>query len=85
MLQLIQDTINKKIMKCLNCPYMDIVDIEGGCRTSSKCFKTSKKGKTITWAMTTISNNNSEKEDGKDKVINALSSKNAPYWCPIKM
>ncbi len=72
-------------MKCLNCESMKIVSIEDGCGASAKCFKASKRGKTITWAMTGISpNNNWKREEGKDRVIASLNSKNAPYWCPIR-
>lgn len=73
-------------MKCVDCENMKIVLIEDGCGASAKCFKTSKKGKTITWAMTTISPcENWKREEGKDRVIALLNSKkNAPSWCAIK-
>lgn len=65
---------------------MKIVPIENECGVAAKCFQTSKKGKTITWAMTSISpNNNWKREEGKDRVIISLNSKRtAPFWCPIK-
>jgi hypothetical protein len=63
-------------MKCINCENMKIVSIEDGCGAAAKCLKTSKKGKSITWAMTTVSpSNNWKKEEGKDSVIALLKSK----------
>lgn len=73
-------------MNCINCLYMKIVSIENDCGASAKCFKTSSKGKQITWAMTSISSeNNWQKEEGKERVIKSLNNKKAsPSWCPIK-
>lgn len=73
-------------MRCIECNNMKIVPIENECGAAAKCFQTSKKGKTITWAMTSISpNNNWKREEGKDRVIISLNSKRtAPSWCPIK-
>lgn len=69
---------------CIECDSMRIVSIEDGCGASAKCFKTSNRGKSITWAMTIISPQNN-KVEGKDRVIAALKSKKtAPYWCPIR-
>lgn len=71
-------------MRCIDCENMKIVAIEDGCGASAKCFKTSKTGKSITWAMTTLSNNG-DKEKGEDRVIKDLKTKKAvPFWCPIK-
>lgn len=76
--------INEVNINCVDCNYMRIVQIEDGCGASAKCFKTSKRGKSITWAMTSISFNN-EKEEGRDRVIKVLNTKkNSPFWCPIK-
>ena len=72
-------------MKCIDCDSMKIVPIEDGCGASAKCLKTSKKGKSITWAMTTLSSNNGQKEKGEDRVIKDLKTKKtAPFWCPYK-
>lgn len=73
-------------MNCADCENMQIISIEEGCGSAAKCFKKSKAGKTITWAMTSISpDNNWKKTDGKDSVISFLKSKNTvPFWCPIK-
>ena len=79
---------DEKIARCIECKNMKIVSIENGCGASAKCFKKSKRGKSITWAMTGICispDNNWKKEEGKDRVIESLNSKKiAPSWCPIR-
>lgn len=72
-------------MRCVDCENMKIVAIEDGCGASAKCFKTSLKGKQITWAMTTLTTDNGQKEEGKDRVIKFLNTKKtSPSWCPYK-
>lgn len=66
-------------MKCIDCKSMKIFSIEDGCGSSAKCLKTSKQGKQIYWAMTTLN------EDSKDRVVTALCKKEkAPSWCPLR-
>lgn len=85
---ILKQGIKKKgdCMRCIDCENMRIVSIEDGCGASAKCFKTSKKSKSITWAMTAISpQNNWKREEGKDRVIEVLNAKTtAPFWCPMK-
>lgn len=73
-------------MYCANCSGMKIVSIEDGCGASAKCFLTSKRGKSITWAMTTVDMSNSQvSELGHDRVVKVLNSNKAvPFWCPLK-
>lgn len=73
-------------MKCIECVNMKIVSIEDGCGAAAKCFKTSKRGKSITWAMSSIGpNSNWQRVEGEDRVIESLRSKQkAPFWCPMK-
>lgn len=64
-------------MRCMDCSNMKIVSIEDGFGAAAKCYKTSKRGKTITWAMTTIT------EKGEERVAKAVNSQRlAPFWCP---
>lgn len=73
-------------MRCIDCKYMKIVSIDDGCGSAAKCYKKSSRGKSIIWAMTTISPQKDwEKEEGKDRVIKSLKAKKgSPHWCPIK-
>ena len=70
---------------CIKCEEMRIVPIEDGCGATAKCFMTSKRGKTITWAMTAISFQTMIREEGEDRVIaNLKAKKKPPFWCPKK-
>ena len=64
-------------MRCINCESMKIIPIDQGCGAEAKCLRTSKKGRSIYWAMTTIL------EKAEDRVVKELNKKqNAPFWCP---
>lgn len=65
--------------RCLECRYLKVVPIEDTCGIEARCCKTSKRGKSITWAMTTIG------ETGFSRVVKSLVEKEkAPFWCPLK-
>lgn len=70
-------------MKCLNCEYCRVFTDDELC-SKAKCYKTSGKGKQITWAMTVILRNG-EKDHGEDRVRRELSKdKKEPNWCPLR-
>ena len=76
-------------MKCNKCEHLKIVQMEDGCGADAKCFNTSKKGKSILWAMTALRTNNEDNTcfriSGKERVKEYLKvQKSAPSWCPLR-
>ena len=63
---------------CEECKYMKIVPIEDYCGAAAKCFFTSKKGRTITWAMGT------PLSSGTKRVRTFLRESKVTSWCPLK-
>lgn len=72
----------EKKMKCINCGFCSIFTDDELC-AKAKCLATSKNGKTIYWAMTTIDMDNNKKTSGEDRVRYVLENKEKPKWCPL--
>ena len=75
---------------CVHCKHFAIVRGEDLC-TYAKCMKTSKRGKTLSWRMTYCYTQNPEPPfnlipdgDSAKVLIDLLSKRKIPKWCPCK-
>lgn len=68
--------------QCVDCPHCKI-GTNGEYMSFAKCMKTSKKGRMIDWAMTTLNLGTGEKTEGENWVRKSLQRRKAPAWCPI--
>lgn len=70
--------------QCIGCPHCNI-DTDEEFMSFAKCTKTSKKGRMIDWAMTTINLDTNVRTNGEDRVKESLRKRITPSWCPVKV
>lgn len=76
--------IKKTVQKCDGCKYLTIDEVEqnGGLYISTRCTKTTKKGREIRWTHA-HQNNSYAQSEAKDRMKSLVTTCKAPSWCPL--